>query len=199
MRLVTGPAGSGKTTYVLNRFREALRAQNHAVRLLVPTATMAQHLQNQMAREGFVFPRDLIQTLSGFVEPWAADLRQAPDSVVYLVVEESAQRVNRPEFARVVHMPGFCASLARVVEDFSSAGCDSARLATCLPEAPLSAAFLALSPRDIDGIRRDYGADYLLTRAPLLPYARAFASDGSFLYQLTPRAGASGPVVHVAH
>jgi len=144
MLLVTGPAGSGKTAFVLDRFREALRAGDDAVRLLAPTATLAQHLQNRMAREGFVFRRRLIQTLSGFVEEWAGDVPQAPDTVLYLMVEEAARRVNRPEFARVAHMPGFCASLARSIGEFSSAGCDSARLASSLPEAPLGAAFLAV-------------------------------------------------------
>ena len=144
MLLVTGPAGSGKTAFVLDRFREALRAGNDAVRLLAPTATLAQHLQNRMAREGFVFRRRLIQTLSGFVEEWAGDVPQAPDTVLYLMVEEAARRVNRPEFAGVAHMPGFCASLARSIGEFSSAGCDSARLASSLPEAPLGAAFLAV-------------------------------------------------------
>ena len=144
MLLVTGPAGSGKTAFVLDRFREALRAGDDAVRLLAPTATLAQHLQNRMAREGFVFRRRLIQTLSGFVEEWAGDVPQAPDTVLYLMVEEAARRVNRLEFARVAHMPGFCASLARSIGEFSSAGCDSARLASSLPEAPLGAAFLAV-------------------------------------------------------
>jgi ATP-dependent helicase/DNAse subunit B len=144
MLLVAGPAGSGKTTFVLDRFREALRAGNDAIRLLAPTATMAQHLQNRIAREGFVFRRRLIQTLSGFVEDWTGDVAQAPDTVLYLMVEEAAQRVNRPEFAGVVHLPGFCASLAHTIAEFSSAGCDSARLASSLPEWPLAAAFLAV-------------------------------------------------------
>ena len=167
MRLLTGPAGSGKTAFVLDRFREALGARNDAIRLLVPTATMAQHLQNRIAREGFVFRRGLIQTLSGFVEAWAGDLRQAPDSVLYLIVEEAARRVNRPEFARVVHMPGFCASLARTIGEFSSAGCDSARLAACLPEAPLSAAFLAVY-REVD---RELAERSLALRARRLAHA----------------------------
>jgi len=51
--------------------------QDSAIRLLVPTATMAQHFQNRLAREGFVFRPSVVQTLSGFVEEWAADLRQA--------------------------------------------------------------------------------------------------------------------------
>jgi ATP-dependent helicase/DNAse subunit B len=144
MRLLTGPAGSGKTTFVLDQFRRALGAGNSGIRLLVPTATLAQHLQNRLAREGFVFRRGLVQTFSGFVEGWLEDLRQPADSVLYLIVEEAARHVNRGEFARVVHLPGFCASLARTISEFSSAGCDSARLAACLPEAPLSAAFLAV-------------------------------------------------------
>ncbi len=144
MRLLTGPAGSGKTSFVLDRLREALRTKDLAIRLLVPTATMAQHLQNRLAREGFVFPPALVETLSGFVDGWAADMPQAPDAVVYLVVEQAVARAQRPEFARVAHMPGFCASVARTIGEFSSAGCSSARLARFLPEAPLSAAFLAV-------------------------------------------------------
>ena len=144
MLLVTGPAGSGKTAFVVDRFRGALRAGNDAIRLLAPTATLAQHLQNRLAREGFVFRRGLIQTLSGFVEDWAGDVPQAPDTVLYLLVEDAARRVNRPEFAGVAHMPGFCASLTHTIAEFSSAGCDSARLAGSVPESPLGAAFLAV-------------------------------------------------------
>ena len=40
MRLLWGPAGSGKTTYILDRFRQALAAGHSNIRLLVPTATM---------------------------------------------------------------------------------------------------------------------------------------------------------------
>jgi ATP-dependent helicase/DNAse subunit B len=144
MLLVTGPAGSGKTTFLVDRFREALRSGNDAIRLLAPTATLAQHLQNRMAREGFVFRRRLIQTLSGFVEERAGDVPQAPDTVLYLMVEEATRRVNRPEFAAVAHMPGFCASLTHTIAEFSSAGCDSVRLAASVPESPLAAAFLAV-------------------------------------------------------
>jgi ATP-dependent helicase/DNAse subunit B len=142
--LLTGPAGSGKTPFVLDCLRQALRAGNHAVRLLVPTATLAQHLQNQIAREGFVFHRNLIQTLSAFVETWAGDPPQVPDAVIYLMVEKAARRVERPEFARVADTPGFYASLTKTINEFASAGCDSAELARHLPDAPLAEAFLAV-------------------------------------------------------
>jgi ATP-dependent helicase/DNAse subunit B len=169
MRLITGPAGSGKTTFLLDRFREALRAQNRAVRLLVPTATMARHLENQIAREGFVYRPNLIQTLSRFVDERAADFPQAPEAVLYLLVEEAVARVNRPEFRRVAQLPGFCASLARTIAEFSSAGCDSARLATCLPDAPLASAFLAV----YEEVDRMLDARGLLLRAKRLECAAA--------------------------
>jgi len=175
MRLLTGPAGSGKTAFVLDRFREALRAGNDAIRLLVPTATLAQHLQNRIAREGFVFRRGLIQTLSGFVETWTAGLHPVPEAVFYLIVEEAAQTVGRPEFARVVHLPGFCASVARTISEFSSAGCDSARLAAHLPEAPLSAAFLTV----YEEAERELARRGLALRAQCLAHvASRIANEG---------------------
>src|SRR5437763_674517 len=144
MRLLLGPAGSGKTDTILDGVRAALRSGNTAIRLLTPTAALAQQLQNRLAREGFVFRPRLIQTLSTFIEGWAGDAPQVRDSVLYLIVEDATRRVNRPEFARVVQMPGFCASLARTMAEFSSAGCDSGRLAQNLPDAPLAPAFLAV-------------------------------------------------------
>jgi ATP-dependent helicase/DNAse subunit B len=175
MRLLSGSAGSGKTTFVLDRLREALRDRDRSVRLLVPTATLAQHLRNRMAREGFVFSRSLIGTLSGFVNPWAGDIPQVPDPVLYLIVEDAVRRVARPEFARVAATPGFCAALARAIGDFSSAGCDSARLAACLPDAPLAEPFLAVY-REVDTELARRG---LALRARRLEHAAAtIARDG---------------------
>src|ERR1044072_2256712 len=144
MLLVTGPAGLSKTCLVMEKLRGALARNSAEVRLLVPTATMARHVRNRVAREGFVFRPQPVQTLSTFVEPWAKDLSQVSDAHLYLIVEAAAHRVNRKEFARVAHMPGFCASLARTIEELSSAGCNSARLAARLPRTALAEAFLAV-------------------------------------------------------
>src|SRR4051794_20664946 len=134
MRLLTGPASSGKTTLVLERFLAELRAGNDSVRLLTPTATMAQHLQNRIARKGLLLRRSAVQTLSRFVDGWVEDVPQASEASVYLLVEQAARRVARPEFARVAALPGFWAALARTILEFSSAGCDSERLEPALPE-----------------------------------------------------------------
>jgi len=174
MLLLTGPAGSGKSTFVLDRFRDALPARDAGVRLVVPTTTVAQHLQNRIAREGFVFRRSLIQTFSEFVAPLAGEAAQAPETVLYLIVEQAVRRVGRAEFARVADMPGFCARLAHTVAEFSAAGCESTRLASCLPDAPLAEAFLAVY-REVD---REIARRGLATRAQRLARAAEKIRDG---------------------
>lgn len=149
MLILTGPAGSGKTSRILDAFRTALARRDARVRLLAPTATMARHIQNRIAREGLVPRPGMVQTLSRFVEPWAVDRPQVSEAHLYLIVEAAVRRVNRTEFARVAGMPGFCAALARVIEEFSSAGCDSRRLTSHLPATPLAEAFLRVS-REVD-------------------------------------------------
>ncbi len=124
MRLLTGPAGSGKTFTILEALRSALHKNDNAVCLLVPTSTMAQHLRNQMAREGFVFSPARIQTIWRFIEPWAGDLPQAGDALLHMLVEKCVQRLNLPEFAKVAHLTGFQARLASAIDECAAAGCD---------------------------------------------------------------------------
>lgn len=169
MRLISGPAGSGKTTLLLERLRESLRGNAAAVRLMVPTATLAQHLQNQLAREGFVFPAKLIQTLSQFLRGHAGASTEVSPAVLYLLVEEAANRVGRTEFARVTCFHGFRNSLAHTIDEFASAGCDSARLEGYLPDVPLGEAFLAVY-REVD---RELARRGLATRARRLELAAA--------------------------
>lgn len=123
MRLLTGPAGSGKTFKILEELRWALQKNDNAVCLLVPTSTMAQHLRNQMAREGLVFSPARIQTIWRFIEPWATDLPQAGDALLHMLVEKCVQRLNLPEFAKVAHLAGFHARLASAIDECAAAGC----------------------------------------------------------------------------
>jgi ATP-dependent helicase/DNAse subunit B len=167
MRVWIGAAAGEGTAAALEGVREALRAGDGARRLIVPTATMARHLRNRIAREGFLLRRGAIQTLSGFLDEFAGDAREARAATLYLIVEQAARRANRREFAAVARLPGFCASLARTIEEFASAGCDSARLAASLPDAPLAAAFLEVY-RDTE---RELGRRGLLLRAARLERA----------------------------
>ena len=140
MHLLAGPPGSGKTYTILEALRSALKRQDGTVRLLVPTATMAQHLRNQMAREGFVFSPAVIQTISRFIEPWAADLPQVADSLFHALVEKSVQRVNLPEFAKVAHLSGFHTRLAATIEECSTSGCNADSLRRHLPSSGIARA-----------------------------------------------------------
>jgi ATP-dependent helicase/DNAse subunit B len=144
MRLIVGPAGSGKTTLVLKELREAGRTGGASALLLVPTATLARHFENQLARDGCALRAGTVQTLAGFVKPLALPTVAAPQSVVHLTVAESVRRIDRPEFRQVARMPGFCAALAHSIAGFSAAGCDSERLRGSLPDAALAAPFVAI-------------------------------------------------------
>src|SRR6266849_5628831 len=137
MQLLTGPAGSGKTFTALEALRAALRRKDGSVRLLVPTATMAQHLRNEMAREGFVFSPALIQTISRFIEPCAAGVPEVSKPVFHMLVEQSVRKLNPREFEKVAHLAGFHAKLATVIDECSTAGCDAESLRRYLPTAAL--------------------------------------------------------------
>jgi ATP-dependent helicase/DNAse subunit B len=144
MLLLSGPAGSAATSHILAEFRQALRPNASNVRLLVPTATMAEHLRHKLAREGFVFRPGLILTLSKFLEPWAEDLPEVSSTVLYLLVDRTVRRLAPVEFALVLTAPGFCAALAQAIQEFSAASCDADRLQRSLPHTPFGAPFVAV-------------------------------------------------------
>ncbi|HUJ22626.1 MAG TPA: AAA family ATPase, partial [Bryobacteraceae bacterium] len=140
MQLLTGAAGSGKTYTILAALRAALARGDSEVRLLVPTATMAQHLRDMLAREGLVFPPGVIQTLSRFVEHWAAGLPQVSEPVLQTLVEQTVRRLNLSEFSKSAHLVGFHTRLAAVFSECAAAGCDAGSLKVCQPRSGLSEA-----------------------------------------------------------
>ena len=133
MLLLTGPAGSGKTFSALASLRDALRRGDTGVRLLVPTATMAQHLRNELAREGRVFSPRSVQTISRFIEPWAEDTPEVSNALFTLLVERAVQRLRLPEFQNVAAFAGLHARLAAVIAECAAAGCDAHALREYLP------------------------------------------------------------------
>src|SRR5712692_11002020 len=144
MILFSGPAGSAATSHILAELRQALGRNASNVRLLVPTATMAEHLRHKLAREGFVFRPGLILTLSKFLEPWAEDLPEVSQAVLCLLVDRTVRRLAPVEFALVLTAPGFCAALAQAIQEFSAASCDADRLRRSLPPTPFGAPFVAV-------------------------------------------------------
>ncbi len=115
------------------------------LRLLVPTATMAEHIRNQLVREGFAFRPGLVTTLSKFTAQWIQDYPDVPAAAVDLMVERVLATRAPDAFAAVVGLPGFRSALARLIDEFASSGCDARRLKqaveAAIPDAPLAAAF----------------------------------------------------------
>lgn len=148
MLLESGPPSAGSSPHILGRVRQELARCAADFRLLAPTATMAEHLRHELAREGFLLRPQLIQTLSKFLEPWTEDLPAVTGTALELIVGEVLERAGPEAFRKVAHLAGFRARLATLVSEFSSTGCGSRRLREVLGEgavdAPLAPAFLAV-------------------------------------------------------
>ncbi len=132
MLLLTGPPGSGKTRRVLEMFRQSAPG----ARLLVPTATMAEHVRHGLAREGRPIRPSAVQTLAQFIERWTRDLPQVADAVLRCLVEEALGHLSPAAFNAVADRPGFLSAVVDRIEELDSAGCDAARLAGFLRSAP---------------------------------------------------------------
>ena len=122
MILVLGPPASGKTSYCLDKVRSHLRAGDRNWRLLVPTATMAEHLRNELAREGFVFAPEAISTLAKFVDGLAVDLPEASAAALEIATADTLDRECPPQFLPVRDFAGFRRAVASAIDDLISAG-----------------------------------------------------------------------------
>lgn len=122
MLLIAGPPASGKTTFCLDRLRETIRYGDSTARLLVPTTTMAEHLRNQLVREGFVFSPAVISTFAKFVQPFTGAMTVASTGALQLIVGDLLQRLSLESYIRVREFAGFRRALVGAIEELASAG-----------------------------------------------------------------------------
>jgi ATP-dependent helicase/DNAse subunit B len=178
MRVLTGPSGSGKTRRILSEFRETIKTRRNDIRLVVPTATLVQHLRHELAREDLVFSPSSIVTLAGFISEICGEVNLADNATLTLAAEAAVREIDAPEFARVSRLPGFHAALVQTIGELDSAGCFPDQFARVWLDAPLVQPLLAVWR----SMERQLAARGLLTRSQLL--RRATTAAGANLSRL---------------
>jgi len=136
---LVGPPASGKTSQILRYLEECASADPHSVLLLVPTATLAEHLQHEAARRHWPLRPSSITTLHGFASRQSPGLRPVPAGVLaVLLARLLRQTASGPlqAFQKVAQYAGFRAQLAAVIEELALAGCEPEALQASLASAP---------------------------------------------------------------
>jgi ATP-dependent helicase/DNAse subunit B len=174
-----GPPGSGKTTRLLEAVRGRLREFRDDFRLIVPTATMAEHLRNGLAREGLVVRSNTISTVTGHARELAGNPALLTAAALEMHLGEILAHRCPPEFRALRALPGFLPLLAKTLEELANAGCD----------ADLWQGFLSLEPgsrpvvQAISGVWRELQerveAAGLITRHQYLQRAARALQDGA--------------------
>lgn len=146
MLLLTGPPGAGKTSYCLLLARSQLRnGAGSATRVLTPTTTMAEHLRNDLVREGFVFSPKVVSTFGKFVADYVRDLPVVSRAALELIVRDELIRLPLRRYADVQAFPGFRSAMVRAVEEFAATGGTCKHLTSVDPD--FAAVFSAVASR----------------------------------------------------
>ena len=138
MLLITGPPASGKTHEVLAPLRESLRRGSAEVCLLVPTATMADHIRHELARAGLLVRPRSVLTLHRFVEDYAAGFPQAPRPIVRHAIRRALELDPPEALEPAAGLPGLVGALEALIGELSLAGLaghEFARMAPALAAA----------------------------------------------------------------
>ena len=125
--LLIGPPGSGRTRYVLDRVESAIR-EGSGFQLITPTASMAQHLQHELARRGLVVPTDSIETIARFVERLTPEMRTPSPAVQDALIKQALAETDPAEFRSVLGTPGLRSKLLQSITELEAADCSAERL-----------------------------------------------------------------------
>jgi hypothetical protein len=151
--LITGPPASGKSHLAITRFRSFPDSV-----LITPTATMAEHVRNELARAGATVRPSRILTLAQFLEPRSAGRLPANPATVHLAIREALETLHPPRFRDVALYRGFHQALADLIEEVPAAhaGADLVALVQAV-EHNLAARGTALRNTRIDLATTDPG------------------------------------------
>ncbi|MGH9591640.1 MAG: hypothetical protein ACRD5L_01010, partial [Bryobacteraceae bacterium] len=88
--------------------------------LVVPTATMAEHMRHNLARSRLAVRPGAIQTLAHVLDEWAPQ-GEAPKPLLQLLISQALDRVRPERFAPVAGFPGFVRALADLFDEVPGA------------------------------------------------------------------------------
>ncbi len=139
--------------------------------LIVPSATLAEHLSHELARSDGVFRPSRVTTLAGFLEPRTAPA--APNFLLHAAAGEALEKLRLDSFEAVRSFRGFRLSLARLANDIPPNALDG-DLSKVLHEIQrvLEARGFATRPRRLEEAARNPG-----------PLPRHIAIDGFFSFR----------------
>jgi ATP-dependent helicase/DNAse subunit B len=167
--LISGPPASGKSSRVLAELREALRARDWSAKLLVPSATMSEHVRNELAREGLLLRRGTVQTLTRFLSDIPGGLPAPSAAQADLALREILARYCPAEFEPIRESAGLRRLLLECAEALSLAKADPQRVPGAV--GIVYRHLLGIAARDawaLRGQRLTHAAQSLAAR-PMLP------------------------------
>jgi len=84
--------------------------------LLTPSATMAEHIQNDLARANVALRPSRVLTLARFLDS-RTRLAAAPEAVLRFLIQDAIERLRPASFGAVAAFPGFYRALAALIEE----------------------------------------------------------------------------------
>jgi len=108
--LIRGPAASGKSRAALDHFLADSRSA-----LITPTATMAGHVRNQLARAGLPVRPSRVRTFAQFLDRMGAPAA-ASRAALHLAIEAALDHLRPARFQAVAEYRGFRAAVAALLE-----------------------------------------------------------------------------------
>ena len=124
--VLIGPPGSGKTARILQSLETAIRAgRSHEVQFLVPTASMRNHMLNQLARRGLMVPARVVSTMSEYVRDLTAEVHEAGGVIEDRLLRQAIQASGEKALQSRSGSPRLRSRIANLIREFWAAGSDS--------------------------------------------------------------------------
>lgn len=121
--LVIGPPGSGKTTQALQQLRSAITETRPCdTSLVVPTASMAQHLAHRLAREGLTVPADAVLTLDDLVQRLTPKAEPVTAAREAWIVKRALAEIDPEPFREVASTAGLRSKVVASIQELEGAG-----------------------------------------------------------------------------